>query len=293
MDDDAKPAEDRGRGPVVWPEQCRSLMRLASDASRAALKAMAAEREIPAGTVLAEEGQSPTEVGYVLEGTLGMVKLLPDGRRHIIGILIPTDLFGRVFEVPPSFRVVALTRARLLTFPLAPFQELLERDPALERLFMVQVLDELDAAREWLLLMSGLRVIQRVASFLILLGRRSGGGGREGDHAAARPEEPGAVSRGAARVAQPGLRGTGPQAGHRGAGRAGRTLPDPRPAAPAGDFRPGAGARPAAAQQILTQGLGRRWRIRWRGIGAGRSAAWGRAGSGRRRRHRTRIANPS
>lgn len=177
MDDDAKPAVDRGREPVVWPEQCRSLMRLASDASRAALKAMAAEREIPAGTVLAEDGQSLTEVGYVLEGTLGMVKLLPDGRRHIIGILIPTDLFGRVFEVPLSFRVVALTRARLLTFPLAPFQALLEREPELERLFMVHVLDELDAAQEWLLLMSGQRVIQRVASFLILLARRAPGEG--------------------------------------------------------------------------------------------------------------------
>ncbi|MCE6951330.1 Crp/Fnr family transcriptional regulator [Cereibacter sphaeroides] len=134
---------------------------------------MAVAREVRAGTVLAEDGQPLAEVGYVLEGTLGMVKLLPDGRQHIIGLLVPNDLFGRVFDGPPNFRIVALSDARLLTFPVPAFQALLEREPELERLFLIHVLDELDAAREWLLLMNGLKVIQRVASFLIILSRRS------------------------------------------------------------------------------------------------------------------------
>lgn len=177
MEELAAPAGRRDGGPpATGLNLYQSLIGKASDACREALRAMAVDREVPAGTILAEEGQPLAEVGYVLEGTLGMVKILPDGRQHIIGLLVPTDLFGRVFDGPPGFRIVALSEARLLSFPIAPFQALLEREPELERLFLIHVLDELDAAREWLLLMNGLKVIERVASLLIILSRRTADG---------------------------------------------------------------------------------------------------------------------
>ncbi|SNT43009.1 CRP/FNR family transcriptional regulator, anaerobic regulatory protein [[Luteovulum] sphaeroides subsp. megalophilum] len=139
---------------------------------REALLRIGAIRRVAAGAVVMEDNSPCDELGYILEGTLAMVKHLRDGRRHIIGLLVPTDFFGRLFDGPATFSVEAIGEARLLSFPRAPFEALLGQEPDLERLFMVHLLDELDAAREWLLLMNGPKVVQRVASFLLILLRR-------------------------------------------------------------------------------------------------------------------------
>jgi CRP/FNR family transcriptional regulator len=131
-------------------------------------------RDVPRGEVLVSEGQEGTEIGYVLDGALGMVKALPDGRVHILGILVPTDLYGRLFDGPSDYSIEALAETRLLCFDRAAFEAVLRKAPELERLFMVSVLDELDAAREWILLLNGTQVVERVAAFLVILARRSG-----------------------------------------------------------------------------------------------------------------------
>lgn len=137
-------------------------------------------RRVPAGTVLLPDGGESGEVGFVQSGILGMIKTLADGRVHIIGLLVPTDVYGRVFDGPASYQVEALTEATVFAFERAAFERILREEPEVERLFMVHLLDELDAAREWLLLIGGHRVVQRVASFLVILSRRklaNGGGG--------------------------------------------------------------------------------------------------------------------
>ncbi|AXQ95577.1 Crp/Fnr family transcriptional regulator [Cereibacter azotoformans] len=155
----------------------RSMLDHVSTQTREALLSMVREHEVAQGQVIAAEGSTVAEIGYVLEGALGMIKMLPDDRQHIIGLLIPTDLFGRVYDGPLTYRITALSHSRLVTFPLAEFQALLDQDPELERIFLVHLLDEMDAAREWLMMMNGLKVVERVASFLIILARRAGNGG--------------------------------------------------------------------------------------------------------------------
>ena len=54
----------------------------------------------------------------------------------------------------------------------AGFEAVLRRAPEVERAFLVTLLDELDAAREWILMLNGQKVIERVASFLLILLRR-------------------------------------------------------------------------------------------------------------------------
>lgn len=140
---------------------------------RAALQEHAHVRKIPAGTVVIEEGQSSSEIGYVISGTLGMTQQIDEGRKHIIGLLVPSDLFGRLFDGPSTYRVEALSDAELYCFERHYFESVLRQQPEVERLFLVQILDELDAAREWLLLISGRKVIHRAASFLAILARRA------------------------------------------------------------------------------------------------------------------------
>jgi CRP/FNR family transcriptional regulator, anaerobic regulatory protein len=129
-------------------------------------------RNVERGEIIVERGTQSAQIGYVLDGTLAMVQILEDNRKHIIGLLVPTDIFGRVFDGPSSYRVEALSAARILLFPRALFEHILRENPETERLFLVHLMDEMDAARDWLLLISGSKVINRVASFLTILLRR-------------------------------------------------------------------------------------------------------------------------
>ncbi|SIO22800.1 CRP/FNR family transcriptional regulator, anaerobic regulatory protein [Rhodovulum sp. ES.010] len=138
-----------------------------------ALADIARLAELECGAKLVEAGSRPEALGYLLDGALGMQRALPDGRIHIIGLLVPHDMYGRLFDGPSAFDIVALTDARVLTFRRDAFEDILRAAPEVERLFLVSVLDELDSAREWVLLMGGHKIVERVASFLLILLRRT------------------------------------------------------------------------------------------------------------------------
>lgn len=129
-------------------------------------------RSLTTGEVLVEDGDEPTHIGHLLSGMLGMVKVLPDGRRHIIGLLLPPDMYGRLYDGPSDYRIEALAHSEILTCEREDFEALLRKAPELERKLVVELLDELDAAREWLLVLGGRQVVQRVAGFLLILCRR-------------------------------------------------------------------------------------------------------------------------
>lgn len=137
------------------------------------LLSQATVHDVPLGDALIEHGMQSETVGYVLDGSLAMVQVLEDGKKHIVGLLVPTDIFGRLFNGASNYRIEALSAARILAFPRAFFEKVLRNNPEAERLFLVHLLDEVDAAREWLLLMSGRKAVNRLASFLNILQRRS------------------------------------------------------------------------------------------------------------------------
>lgn len=137
------------------------------------LLSQATPRDVADGEIILERGTRSEHVGYVLDGTLAMVQILEDGKKHIVGLLVPTDIFGRLFDGPSNYRIEALSPTRILCFPRAFFEKVLQDNPLAERLFLVHLLDEVDAAREWLLLISGRKALNRLASFLTILLRRS------------------------------------------------------------------------------------------------------------------------
>lgn len=137
------------------------------------LLSQATLRDVPAHEIILERGMRSEDVGYVLDGTLAMVQKMEDGRKHIVGLLVPTDIYGRLFNGPSNYQIEALSDAQILSFPRMFFEQVLRDNPEAERLFLVHLLDEVDAAREWLLLISGRKAVNRLASFLIILQRRS------------------------------------------------------------------------------------------------------------------------
>nr|MCU0904847.1 cyclic nucleotide-binding domain-containing protein [Tabrizicola sp.] len=54
----------------------------------AKLLARATLREVEPGQTVVERGTRSEDIGYVLEGTLAMVQVFEDGKRHIVGFLV-------------------------------------------------------------------------------------------------------------------------------------------------------------------------------------------------------------
>ena len=148
------------------------LLEAFSPEGRRRFNGMARVRQVAAKSTVTVEGENPDEIGFVLDGTLATCKLLSEGRTHIVGLLVPTDLYGRVHEGPPKHRVEALSDARVIAIKRTSFEDLLTQEPEAARVLLVHVLEELDTTREWAVLRSESKVVNRVASFLVLSARR-------------------------------------------------------------------------------------------------------------------------
>lgn len=133
------------------------------------LKATCVRRTYAAGQTIAEMGVQSEFIGIVREGILKMQKSLPDGREHVVGLLVDGDIFGRVFDGEAHFSVEAATDTEVFTFRRAPFEAILLRSPELDRLLLLNLLNELDRARDWMIILANPKVRGRLSGFLLLL----------------------------------------------------------------------------------------------------------------------------
>ena len=134
-----------------------------------ALERSGRTRRYHAGQVVAEAGEEPRFVGCVFDGILRMQKTQNEGRQHIVGLLVEGDLFGRVFDGPMNMAVEAATDARIVAFRRAEFEDLLLHSQELERAVILTMLNELDRARDWMVILANPRVRGRLAAFLLAL----------------------------------------------------------------------------------------------------------------------------
>lgn len=138
----------------------------------AALEEVGRPRSLARNAVLVSSGDRSDMVGLVHTGVLRMEKMLIDGQRQIVGLLVAGDLFGRVFDGAFPFSIEAATDCEICLFPKPRFEALLQTSPELERIVLLNLLNELDSAREWLGLLAHHRTIDKVAGFLVFLHRR-------------------------------------------------------------------------------------------------------------------------
>jgi len=163
-----------GRGENDQHTLHRCFAPCASDAAlREELVRIAHVRNFSSGETIVGEGEESGLVGTVLSGVLRVQKTMSDGRQQIVGLLFAPSLFGRVFSQISPVAIEAASDCRLCCFSRAAFETFLARHPAVEHDVMLAVLDELDAAQEWMLLLGCQAVQERVASFLLMLLRQS------------------------------------------------------------------------------------------------------------------------
>src|SRR6516225_8062669 len=110
----------------------------------------------PCETVFAEE-----------EMTTSFYKLLPDGRRQIVGFALPGDFLGMTTSGRNSFSADAISAVEVCRFSKASFQRFAEDKPNLLRRINELAIRELCQAREHMVLLGRRSAEEKVATFLI------------------------------------------------------------------------------------------------------------------------------
>jgi len=169
--------EQMPKGPDKAPEtRCvfddLPDFRALPEAVRRDLAAICRLRSYAAGQTVAEAGAPSDVIGVVRDGILRLQKTLPDGRRHVVGLLAAGDMFGRLFDGPLHFPVEAATDAKVLTFRRTAFEAIVLRSTDLDRLMLRNLTNDLERARAWMIILANPRVRGRLAGFLMLLCRR-------------------------------------------------------------------------------------------------------------------------
>ncbi len=122
---------------------------------------------------LFDEAEEATHAFNVTEGTLKLFKLLPDGRRQVIGFLNPGDFIGLADVQEYSCSAEAITDTLLCRFPRKKLEILLKKLPKLESRFFDMARNELLEAHQKMLLLGRMTAKERIASFLLMLSDRA------------------------------------------------------------------------------------------------------------------------
>lgn len=144
-------------------------------------------RDYAAGRELLAAGEESQVVGSIVRGMVKLTKTLSDGRTQMVGLLFPGDFVGHAMRARAEYDAIAATDVTLCQFQRKPFEQLLRTTPRLEQRMLQMTLDELDAAREWLLLLGRKTAREKLASFLLMLARRESSAGRRRDIAVELP----------------------------------------------------------------------------------------------------------
>ncbi|WP_170780790.1 transcriptional regulator FnrL [Ruegeria conchae] len=129
-------------------------------------------RSFEAGQTVIWSGDPMNFVGSVVSGIASLTQTMEDGRTQMVGLLLPSDFVGRPGRENAPYDVVATTDLVMCCFRKKPFEELMVTTPHIAQRLLQMTLDELDAAREWMLVLGRKTAREKIASLLSIIARR-------------------------------------------------------------------------------------------------------------------------
>jgi len=135
-----------------------------------------AVESLSAGAALFWEGDQAGQIFDALEGVLRVYKILPDGRRAIMGFVYPGDVLGVSFQDRYLFSAEAVTAVKVRRFSRVRFFSLVNESPDLRPQLFALLCDEMSAAQDQMLLLGRKCAEERVVSFLLSVHRKCGEG---------------------------------------------------------------------------------------------------------------------
>lgn len=129
-------------------------------------------RKYEAGQTIVWAGDQMEFVGSIVSGVASLTQTMEDGRTQMVGLLLPSDFTGRPGRDTAAYDVTAVSDTLMCCFRKKPFEDMMERTPHIAQRLLQMTLDELDAAREWMLVLGRKTAREKLASLLSIIARR-------------------------------------------------------------------------------------------------------------------------
>ncbi|MEX0281907.1 MAG: transcriptional regulator FnrL [Arenibacterium sp.] len=129
-------------------------------------------RSFEAGQTIVWSNDPVEFVGSVVSGVASLTQTMEDGRTQMVGLLLPSDFVGRPGRTGSPYNVIATSDVVMCCFRRKPFEKLMAETPRIAHRLLEMTLDELDAAREWMLVLGRKTAREKIASLLSIIARR-------------------------------------------------------------------------------------------------------------------------
>ena len=154
------------------PIRHRAVCARCDEGELAKLEQIKYYRSFQAGQTVIWSGDRMEFVGSVVTGIASLTQTMEDGRRQMVGLLLPSDFVGRPGRQTAAYDVTATTDVVMCCFRKKPFENLIAETPHIAQRLLEMTLDELDAAREWMLLLGRKTAREKIASLIAIIARR-------------------------------------------------------------------------------------------------------------------------
>ncbi len=127
---------------------------------------------VNAKQTLFEQDEPAGNVYNITAGSVRLYKLLPDGRRQVVGFALPGDFLGLSMAERNAFSADALTTVTACQFNRQDFSDLIDRTPHLLRRLHSMASHELTLAQDQMVILGRRTAEEKIAAFLIGLRKR-------------------------------------------------------------------------------------------------------------------------
>jgi CRP/FNR family transcriptional regulator, anaerobic regulatory protein len=146
-----------------------------------ALEQVTTSLSYAAGATVVRTGEPRQAVYTVTSGALRLVRTLADGRRQVVGFVLPGDYVGLSESAKYRNDIEAIADTRVCRVSVAHMLQLREQYPQLERKLLQRACLELDAAQDAALSLARLQPMEKLADFLLKLAARTASQGDPGN----------------------------------------------------------------------------------------------------------------
>ncbi len=170
-----------GRRRTMNPfiRKLESLVGLSDEERRVLLGLTDRVRHLGPHENIIDEGDEPEFVNIVLSGWACRYKILPDGRRQIIALLLPGDMCDPyVFLLPTmDHSLGTLTPVTLAKVPAQAIRDLTASGPELAEALWWHIMETVEIQREWTVSLGRRTAVERLAHLFCEISARLGARG--------------------------------------------------------------------------------------------------------------------
>ena len=144
------------------------------DAELRELNTIATSVKLRPGQAVFFEGDESAYLFNVVTGAIRLSKLMPDGRRQIVGFLFSGDVLGLSIAEVYAYTAEALSETTLCRFKRTSLSRMMERFPKLEHRLLDLASNELTQAQDHLLILGRKTATERLCTIILRLAERLG-----------------------------------------------------------------------------------------------------------------------